>query len=875
MKLNYDVKRQKWNAETADIVSAHDVVFRAPVCDPAYGLPVGDGDTGCLLWLSENALNININKTDLWEDGEQSDPICCSASDENVTAVRHGALLKFDFGCPIFESAYQKSFEARLSLSDALASIDAETPFGKANVSAFSSRSSSVSVIKVDFASPDLPLTLFSAERWGSRGFWFWYSSYKNVPEKGLDGTRAEVDGDILYITQHLNATDFCVAVKIQTSARHDNRRAGDHRADCRFDADGHISATFFAAIAVGSDTEDARLKAFSLVNAAAERGRDALYNLHRAEWRSFWNKSFVCLPQNQNYIENLWYLSLYYANSEMRGKYPPHFCNGIWGFFHDFVPWSLYFHYNMQLATFPMEAANHPELLETYYDFRVRQLPLAIAYADKIMGAKGAFYADTCDRYGKNTRSVDQNCTCASQIAMSLYRRYQYGGDEDFLHDKAIPVMKAAGEFYLDRLKMGADGYYHIHETQGYEGSPLMDDSITDLAMIHSLFAALVKILPKDEAAAYSERLKKLTPYTSLPLGEDEVKDGVFVYGIGKSKKPVCDSVLSVGREPLRGGESLHDGKTLHDGEILRNGVMPYDGESLHGGKPLRKTYGDQAKDTYGFPDTEMAPVFPSGTVGIGDRGTKLFSMIQNSVYLHHHAVPAGNPDGIEPDGMCMGWCMLPIYMARLGMAEELRAQLRQTVNTWMIYPQGFGIYGGYEDAYGYSNLRWKIHNVRNSETGEMSESPAWSFRHFDFETLPIIAAAVNEMLLQSYDGVIRLFPAVMPEDDLNFRLAAVGGFIVNASLHAGDFRVYIECGRGGELAVALPDGTEKPVFTCVGEVVFKDGIYSVNTSAGETVIIESRAGLPENFCGDRDFVRNGDVKRLGDAHLGAAKQF
>ena len=189
-----------------------------------------------------------------------------------------------------------------------------------------------------------------------------------------------------------------------------------------------------------------------------------SLYGLVSAsEWKNFWDKSFISLPDESDYWENLWYLNLYYANSQMRGKYPAHFCNGIWGFYHDFVPWNHFFHYNMQLATFPLEAAGHSELLETYYNFRFNQLPEAKEFARLVHNKNGAFYTDVCDRLGRNDMQTVHNCTCSPQLAMMLYNHYLYSLDKNYLYEKALPLMKATGEFYLDMLTMGDDGYYHI----------------------------------------------------------------------------------------------------------------------------------------------------------------------------------------------------------------------------------------------------------------------------------------------------------------------------------------------------------------------------------------------------------------------------
>ena len=134
MKLQFNSKEKKWNIPYEQMLSKHDVVFRAPVCDPTYGIPLGDGDTGCLLWFSEQALNINLNKTDLWNDSVADTGFLCSNKEEELTYCAHGAHLQLDFGCPVFEMIFQKNFEARLSLADALASISAHTPFCKAEI---------------------------------------------------------------------------------------------------------------------------------------------------------------------------------------------------------------------------------------------------------------------------------------------------------------------------------------------------------------------------------------------------------------------------------------------------------------------------------------------------------------------------------------------------------------------------------------------------------------------------------------------------------------------------------------------------------------------------------------------------------------------
>ena len=163
------------------------------------------------------------------------------------------------------------------------------------------------------------------------------------------------------------------------------------------------------------------------------------------------------------------------------------------------------------------------------------------------------------------------------------------------------------------------------------------------------------------------------------------------------------------------------------------------------------------------------------------------------------------------------MGWCPYPIALARLGLAEELVSELTNSVSTYQFYPQGFGHYGPYFVFKRDQELRWNQnlpHDAGSPLPGDHATTfpfPTWPFRHFDNETMPIVACAINEMLIQSYDGTIRICPSVPSSWNVRFDLAAAGGFRVSAEQKDGRIAfVSLESRLGGGCRLVNPWSSE-----------------------------------------------------------------
>jgi alpha-L-fucosidase 2 len=852
IESSFSPREGKWKIAWPERLSQHDVVYLSPPEDPTLGLPIGNGDMGALVWTTDRELVLAINKCDTWDDEKGgSFHNWGRAEEENYTSLRHCARLVIALDCPVFDPLYQQDFQGRLDLAAAVASLQATTPFGKVSVSSYLSADPAVLVVRCETSGSEAYSPRVKLERWGSRVFGHWYSQVVRDPTRGLEGTETTIEQNRIVIQQQLRTLSFVVAAQVvpdgqgvQPQRLHSRGGAVD------LPAKQQSAFTIFVTAVTSENNSNPRAEAHRILDRATAQGEAVIRQKHEHDWREFWSRSMIALPEK--YLENYWYLNLYLANSGSRGAYPPHFCNGLWGWNRDFVPWVYYFHWNMQWYAWPLQAANHAELAQPYFRYRRAQLPHAGEFASQELKKPGAFFADVADRHGYNDTGTKDNRTPGAQIALDFWRQYIYTGNEVFLRDAAWPVIREVTRFNAACLHLGPDGRYHISGTSAYEGSPLFDDTITDLAMIRALFPVAIrvgKIMANnpDELQTWQKMLDNLAPFHLAELSSSEYErrgdELVHRSGLAPGKQLASRQVYAVGCDS--------------SGKWIRNRYAPGSGVEAY----------------YGIPDPEIAPVFPAGVIGLANRDSDLFKAAVTQLRLHPKA-EVTDPKSLcksasmtGEDGIgCMGWCPYPIALARLGLAEELVSELINSVSTYQFYPQGFGHYGPYFVFKRDQEFRWN-QNLARDASGSLPEKqaslfpfPTWPFRHFDNETMPIVACAINEMLIQSCDDTIRICPSVPSSWNVRFDLAAAGGFRISAEQKDGRVVfVSLESRLGGQCRIVHPWPSEGPPvclevtpqgpsqqWKLSEEVVGPDRVFHWDTVAGHRyLLVRSEADL------------------------------
>jgi len=155
------------------------------------------------------------------------------------------------------------------------------------------------------------------------------------------------------------------------------------------------------------------------------------------------------------------------------------------------------------------------------------------------------------------------------------------------------------------------------------------------------------------------------------------------------------------------------------------------------------------------------------------------------------------------------MGWDPVPIVMARLGLAKELAVNLQYFPKKWQIYCNGWGHIGGEEEVKKDAELYFRINMVRDaaSPKAERFPFPMWPFRQMSMESMSVLATAMNESMLQSYDGSLRIFPAFPSNKTGRFTLHAEGGFVVSSEIKSGKIKwICIKSLLGNTCKLELP---------------------------------------------------------------------
>jgi hypothetical protein len=619
---------------------------------------------------------------------------------------------------------------------------------------------------------------------------------------------------------------------------------------------------------------DDAVEQVTALLDRSERQTAHSLYENHAAAWKAFWLRSLM--DSGNDYLDNLWHLTMYYANASQRGRYPGRFIHGLWTFSRDVQHWTFYFHWNQQQTYWPLNAAGHHDLVTSYLDYRFNALPHGQKDARDVFGVDGAMVSDVADHRGYNSSGEFANHTPVAQIAMDFWRQFQYTGDKTFLKERALPYILEAARFFESLFDREDDGLYHARSGTGYEGWIKLHDAITELVCARVLFATALAALSEagveeSRASHWHEVLEHLAPLPTMEPNDCLIHEG-------EGDKWMLKRGYFKG-QAVRSNRTFAAGWGISEGQMLASKipsdepqqVFPDAYTTLHHLEKNQTVYTSLREDmkVYDgiFPFVEYAAVFPSGLVGLAQKDTETYDLATITAKLY------------APD--CMGWDPLPIVLARLGLREELAEILKHWPSRWQFYCNGFGHYGPRDIQKAEASLRFRTNQVRDVAHPDSKRFPfpMWPFRHMGMESMSVLACALNESLLQSYDGVLRVAPAAPMKGRTRFTLHAVGGFIVSAEVNNGTPEwIVIESTRGGECLLVNP--WEDAHLYCNGEPVRSDSTRTLHltTATGQRWLVTATPADPATWTAERlEYASNDQVKICPDgwAQLGLPRMF
>ena len=785
----FNPKTATWNISWPGRVSQYDLVYLSPPVDPLQGIPLGNGEVGVLFWCEDSKIIAVVNKSDLWDDAKFGPFHNWDGDEEDLsTTQRHACRIVIDFKLPVFNTLYLSGFKAKLNLADGSLSLEGSSTFGKVGLKAFvDHHSGNLFYELTSDLNEDIPVDI-AVERFGSRTFSHWYHQINRDATIGSSGTEGIADTDGAYITQKLSTGTFATGGSVIRNNGLTVNYSREHSRSSVIKLSGSQLKDAQLAFSVTSPMADnpvTELK--NILSMAKTKGLESYKRANGEVWKSIWNRSLM--DYGDDYLNALWHLTMFYANASQGGKYPGRFNNGIWSWSRDVQNWNFYFHWNQQQISWPLNAAGFHELVTPYLDFRFNSLPEAKKDAKKLFNSNGAFISDVTERRGYNSSGEKINHTPIAEIALDFWRQYQYTGDKKFLNEKALPFMTEAARFYESILEKETDGKYHAKEGSGYEGWIKLKDGLTELTYAKALFSATLEALKEaktvlPEAEKWQDILGHLAPLPVLKNDEETIK----TYGSGfRMNRGFFKGEQAPTNEILAAGFGIKEQKMLvvynpiGKSDTIRSRNYPNNGLKLLDGI---------------FPSVPSSPVFPSGVIGLSQKGDSLFKLATATTLLY----------GAE----ITGWDPVSVVMARLGMTKELAIDLERFPGRWQIYCNGWGHWGLEEEVN--KDAEWffrtnKVVDVASKGKDETFPLPMWPFRHMSMEATSVLTTAMNESLLQSYDGILRIFPAFPANKTGRFTLHARGGFIVSSEIRAGVVQwISIKSLLGNPCKLALP---------------------------------------------------------------------
>ena len=746
------------------------IVLAKPASQPHEGLPIGNGRMGTLVWTTPTALELQINRVDVFAVNRNADSHHFSRGETTNDYCSACARVRIEFGDECLAAG--PDFRQALSLAAARCTVAGSGVRAECWVA----------------AADDALVAIVTDERETPRPIDIILSMWR-APEVRRGAHTAS----------YAFAQTAARASVVQTFTERDHYCSSAVAVACP-DANGEV-------IADGATTRVLRLPATRgtrtvLISSAASWTRDgaagktaddlltalappealaAASERHAHWWRAFWSRTHIDVKSPDGTGEQAArdrQIFLYHLASSSRGAYPPKWNGSIFVGQGDERGWgSQFWLWTMEMLYWPLHAADASDLAVPFFDLYRNALPamqiaarqrwdaagfflpetmpfdgptelpdtLVEAYRERFLRDPGGaalspqlvahckydwhLEASTSRREGTELGYswIGHLASSGAELAVHSWWHYRHTGDREWLKSHAYPFLRDTAEFYRSLARKGDDGLWHIHNTNAHEDFWGVTDGVMDLAAIRgsvplAIRAAAELAIDADLRDTWRDFLRDLAPY---PMGDDPRA------------------------RALTGG-------ALADDAWAAGYLGAVDGSQ-------------------NAEDVQLNPIFPFEDWTLETPDTALTTVAQRTLELapRHQRVLGGEKTNTA--------FRSPIAAIRGGAATDLAAILTKYRAAFAPLANGCSLFEG---------------------------ATAPSVEH-----LGLLTMTFPEALLQSVaprpgkPEIIRLFPAWPSAWDASFRLLARGGFLVSASM--GDGRITdieIESRRGEECRLRNP---------------------------------------------------------------------
>ena len=226
----------------------------------------------------------------------------------------------------------------------------------------------------------------------------------------------------------------------------------------------------FYIGIATTRDSREPEVEAKRILTNASKMDNLKLRESHINAWEKYWQKSWI--KSDDNKLVNLWYQWNYIFASATR---PDAIAPGL------FSPWivndesqwnnSYTIDYNFQQNFSATLSSNHAELMEPYFAAVERMLPAARKLAPKKYGKEGLFFPH--EMYPveiKEWPNMDGALIETLWLLQHYWDYYEYTLDREFLEKRCYPVLAECADFLARQVEKDQYGIYDITNYKSFE---------------------------------------------------------------------------------------------------------------------------------------------------------------------------------------------------------------------------------------------------------------------------------------------------------------------------------------------------------------------------------------------------------------------